>query len=85
MSPSSVVASSLQTLALLLARQSRVRPERIVVIEPAPPTAPSSGAPIGLRGFRHRAWQSRTPHAAGCVAPTGGGAHRCLRAHARVA
>jgi 2-octaprenylphenol hydroxylase len=37
------------TLALLLARQSRVHPERIVVIEPAPPVAPQPGSPIGVR------------------------------------
>jgi ubiquinone biosynthesis UbiH/UbiF/VisC/COQ6 family hydroxylase len=37
------------TLALLLARDSRLRAERIVVIEPARAIAPSPGAPIGLR------------------------------------
>lgn len=37
------------TLALLLARESRLRPERIVVIEPAAPPAPQPGSPIGLR------------------------------------
>lgn len=37
------------TLALLLARQARIAPGRIVLIEPSPPTAPAPGSPIGLR------------------------------------
>jgi ubiquinone biosynthesis UbiH/UbiF/VisC/COQ6 family hydroxylase len=37
------------TLALLLATQSRLRPERIVVIETVPPVAPPAGSPFGLR------------------------------------
>jgi ubiquinone biosynthesis UbiH/UbiF/VisC/COQ6 family hydroxylase len=37
------------TLALQLARGSRLRPGRILLIEPAPPAAPSPGSPIGLR------------------------------------
>lgn len=37
------------TLALMLAEQARIRPARIVIIEPAPPDAPAAGSPIGLR------------------------------------
>jgi len=37
------------TLALLLVAQARVRPGRVVLIEPAPAAGPLPGAPIGLR------------------------------------
>jgi ubiquinone biosynthesis UbiH/UbiF/VisC/COQ6 family hydroxylase len=37
------------TLALLLAEQARIAPQRIAVLEPGPATAPAQGSPIGLR------------------------------------
>ena len=37
------------TLALALVDAARIAPQRIVVIEPAPPAAPLPGAPFGLR------------------------------------
>lgn len=37
------------TLALLLAREARIEPAGIVLLEPSPPSPPVPGSPIGLR------------------------------------